>query len=145
MTRDTAAATPAARARSAAKSVTASRSTIAGRWASLSARSHRIRAQFASMPSGVSILGARGRVRRLRAPPGPLVAAARQLLARPLRISEGSVIVGVGLDVVETARVAKALARYGERFTQRVYTTAEMTACAGRADRIEALAARFAA
>ena len=46
-------------------------------------------------------------------------------------------ILGVGLDVVDTARVAGALAAHGRRFEQRVYT--------GTADRIQALAARFAA
>lgn len=54
-------------------------------------------------------------------------------------------ICGVGLDVVETARVARALANYGARFAERVYTAAELADCAGRADRVEALAARFAA
>lgn len=52
---------------------------------------------------------------------------------------------GVGLDVVETARVARALANHGERFAERVYTPTELADCAGRADRVEALAARFAA
>ena len=52
---------------------------------------------------------------------------------------------GVGLDVVETARVARALATYGARFAERVYTAAELADCAHRADRVEALAARFAA
>jgi holo-[acyl-carrier protein] synthase len=54
-------------------------------------------------------------------------------------------ILGVGLDVVETARIARALATFGSRFAERVYTAAELVACAERADRVEALAARFAA
>lgn len=54
-------------------------------------------------------------------------------------------IVGVGLDVVETARVERALAEFGARFTDRVYTAAELADCAARADRVEALAARFGA
>lgn len=54
-------------------------------------------------------------------------------------------IVGVGLDIVETARVARALSNYGDGFAERVYTAAELADCAGRADRVEALAARFAA
>lgn len=54
-------------------------------------------------------------------------------------------ILGVGLDVVETPRVARALATYGARFAERVFTAAELADCAGRADRAEALAARFAA
>lgn len=54
-------------------------------------------------------------------------------------------ILGVGLDVVETGRIARALTTYGSRFAERVYTAAELAACADRADRIEALAGRFAA
>jgi len=54
-------------------------------------------------------------------------------------------IVGIGLDVVETARVARALAKYGKRFEDRVFTAAELAECAGRADRVQALAGRFAA
>jgi len=54
-------------------------------------------------------------------------------------------ILGVGLDVVDTARVAGALAAHGRRFEQRVYTGTELADCAQRADRIQALAARFAA
>jgi holo-[acyl-carrier protein] synthase len=54
-------------------------------------------------------------------------------------------IVGVGLDVVETERIAHALAAHGRKFEQRVYTAAEQAACAPRADRAQALAARFAA
>ena len=54
-------------------------------------------------------------------------------------------ILGVGLDIVETARVARALANHGARFADRVYTPAEYADCAARADRVEALAGRFAA
>lgn len=54
-------------------------------------------------------------------------------------------IVGIGLDLVETERVAKALGAHGERFEDRVFTATEKANCRGRADRIQALAARFAA
>ena len=54
-------------------------------------------------------------------------------------------IVGVGLDLIETARLARSLSNHGTRFEQRVYTPAEREACRDRADRIQALAARFAA
>lgn len=47
-----------------------------------------------------------------------------------------------GIDLIEVERVASALARYGERFTRRVYTDGELTYCAGR---VTSLAARFAA
>jgi len=54
-------------------------------------------------------------------------------------------ILGVGIDVVSVTRVARALARYGERFEVRVFTDAERRDCTERVDRDQALAARFAA
>ncbi len=54
-------------------------------------------------------------------------------------------ILGIGLDVVETARMARALGHHGTRFAERVYTPTELADCAARPDRIEALAGRFAA
>lgn len=47
-----------------------------------------------------------------------------------------------GVDVVEIARVAEALARHGERFLARVYTTRERLYAR---ERVAELAARFAA
>ena len=52
-------------------------------------------------------------------------------------------ILGVGLDVVETKRVARALEAHGRRFEQRIYTPTELADCAERGDRIQALAARL--
>src|SRR5438132_13625580 len=60
-------------------------------------------------------------------------------------ISEWPMILGVGLDVVETERVARALAAHGRRFEERVYSPAELAGCAHRVDRAQALAVRFAA
>src|SRR6266571_722418 len=54
-------------------------------------------------------------------------------------------ILGVGLDVVETQRVARAIATHGRRFEERVYSPDELAACAERVDRMQALASRFAA
>lgn len=54
-------------------------------------------------------------------------------------------ILGIGLDVVETAELGRTLAKQGEQFERRVFTAAERAACAGRVDREQALAARFAA
>ena len=53
-------------------------------------------------------------------------------------------IVGIGLDIVDTERLARALAAPGG-FAERVFTSGELDACASRADRVQALAARFAA
>ncbi|HEU5262442.1 MAG TPA: holo-ACP synthase [Gemmatimonadales bacterium] len=54
-------------------------------------------------------------------------------------------ILGIGLDVVETAQIRRLLAAHGRRFEERVFTAAERGECAGRADREQAFAARFAA
>ncbi len=53
-------------------------------------------------------------------------------------------IVGIGLDVVEVGKVRELLAAQ-QTFEERVFTPAERNDCAGRADKAEALAARFAA
>jgi holo-[acyl-carrier protein] synthase len=55
------------------------------------------------------------------------------------------VIVGIGLDIVELGHLRRLLTEQGDRFEQRVFTAAERQACSGRADREQALAARFAA
>src|SRR5205807_1785030 len=57
----------------------------------------------------------------------------------------GSVVVGVGIDVVATGRMARALAEAGGDFEARVFTAAEREDCRHRADKTEALGARFAA
>jgi len=54
-------------------------------------------------------------------------------------------ILGFGLDVVETARIARMLTRHGARFRERVFTPAELHECRERRDETQALAARFAA
>jgi holo-[acyl-carrier protein] synthase len=48
----------------------------------------------------------------------------------------------VGIDVIEIARIRRALERYAERFLARIYTPAEIAYCRGR---VPELAARFAA
>ena len=52
---------------------------------------------------------------------------------------------GLGIDLLETSRLANALAEHGERLTSRVFTKLELSQCAGRRDLVQALAARFAA
>ena len=47
-----------------------------------------------------------------------------------------------GVDVIEIARVERALARHGERFLRRVYTPLEVAVCRGR---VSELAVHFAA
>ena len=47
-----------------------------------------------------------------------------------------------GVDLIEIARVERVLARYGDHFLERVFTSAEILYCRGR---VPELAARFAA
>jgi len=54
-------------------------------------------------------------------------------------------ILGIGIDVVAIARIAKSLADGEGSFEARVFTPRERAACRDRADRVQALAARFAA
>lgn len=48
----------------------------------------------------------------------------------------------IGVDIIEIARIEKAIARWGERFLKRVYTEREVELCRNRA---ASLACRFAA
>lgn len=54
-------------------------------------------------------------------------------------------IVGTGVDIAEVPRIAQAIARYGERFLNRIYTEGEIRYCDSKANRVERYAARFAA
>jgi holo-[acyl-carrier protein] synthase len=54
------------------------------------------------------------------------------------------VIVGLGIDLVETERIARALERHGARFCAKVFSPDELHDCEARTDRVLALAARFA-
>src|SRR5215468_8464067 len=48
----------------------------------------------------------------------------------------------VGVDMIEVARIARSMERYGEKFYARFFTTNERALCEGQPQR---LAARFAA
>jgi holo-[acyl-carrier protein] synthase len=54
-------------------------------------------------------------------------------------------IAGSGIDVVEIARIQHAIDRYGERFLNRVFLTAEQVYCKRKRNAAESFAARFAA
>jgi len=56
-----------------------------------------------------------------------------------------AMIVGMGVDIAETARIAQALRRHGERFSKRVYTAGEIAYCERFKNQAERYAARFAA
>ncbi len=53
-------------------------------------------------------------------------------------------IAGIGVDIVDIARIQAMLDRYGERFLRRVYTEAETAYSMGGANKAERLAGRFA-
>jgi holo-[acyl-carrier protein] synthase len=54
-------------------------------------------------------------------------------------------IVGIGTDLAEVARVRRSIARWGDRFLNRIYTPRERAYAASKANSAERLAARFAA
>jgi holo-[acyl-carrier protein] synthase len=55
------------------------------------------------------------------------------------------VILGVGVDLVRIARIRQAIARWQDRFLERVFTEDEIAYARRRRDPAEHLAARFAA
>jgi holo-[acyl-carrier protein] synthase len=54
-------------------------------------------------------------------------------------------ILGSGIDLAEVGRIREAIARYGLRFTHRIYTPREIAYAESKANRFERYAARFAA
>jgi holo-[acyl-carrier protein] synthase len=54
-------------------------------------------------------------------------------------------IVGIGSDLCDIRRIARALERHGERFTRRIFTAGECARAESRVTRAETYARRFAA
>lgn len=54
-------------------------------------------------------------------------------------------ILGIGSDLIDIRRVEETLARFGDRFTGRVFTEIERQKCDRRANRAASYARRFAA
>ena len=54
-------------------------------------------------------------------------------------------ILGIGSDLCDIRRIEASLARFGDRFTRRVFTDAERAKCDARAARAPSYARRFAA
>jgi holo-[acyl-carrier protein] synthase len=52
---------------------------------------------------------------------------------------------GIGVDLVRISRMRDVIARWDERFVQRVFTPGEIAYCRGRRDPVPHFAARFAA
>jgi holo-[acyl-carrier protein] synthase len=54
-------------------------------------------------------------------------------------------IVALGVDIVEIARIEEAFARRGRRFRDRIFTESEISYCESRGSKFASYAARFAA
>ena len=54
-------------------------------------------------------------------------------------------ILGIGSDLCDIRRIEKSLARFGDRFTGRIFTSGERARSEGRANRAGSYARRFAA
>lgn len=54
-------------------------------------------------------------------------------------------VLGIGVDIVETARIDSSLTRFGERFIRRVFVEGEIAYCAAMKYPARHYAARFAA
>ena|ERR1039458_6100285 len=54
-------------------------------------------------------------------------------------------VVGVGTDLMEIARIHQSIDRFGERFLRRVFTAREIQYCQRKKNAAESFAARFAA
>lgn len=54
-------------------------------------------------------------------------------------------IIGLGNDLIDIQRIARTIARHGDRFLDRIFTDVERAKSEGRSNRIESYAKRFAA
>jgi holo-[acyl-carrier protein] synthase len=54
-------------------------------------------------------------------------------------------VLGLGSDLIEIARIEESIARFGGRFLERVFTPAEIAYCREKRQAAESFAARFAA
>jgi holo-[acyl-carrier protein] synthase len=54
-------------------------------------------------------------------------------------------VIGLGTDLIEIARIERSVARFGEAFLNRVFTPGEVAYCQRKKNAAESFAARFAA
>ncbi|MGZ8322512.1 MAG: holo-ACP synthase [Rhodoplanes sp.] len=54
-------------------------------------------------------------------------------------------IIGIGTDIVDILRIERTIARFGERFLDRIFTAKERARAERRANRVPTYAKRFAA
>lgn len=90
----------------------------------------------------------RERNRRADALANAAMDGAAESPARPLpaaNASRGDIVVGIGIDIEEVARVEELVTRYGDRFIRRIFTEDEAAYCLRRRSPAQHLAARFSA
>ncbi len=62
-----------------------------------------------------------------------------------IQLPPGGVLIGLGADIIEVARIKSVILRHGDRFIERILTEEERAYCAGMAHPHKHIAARFAA
>ncbi len=62
-----------------------------------------------------------------------------------MEVETTAVVIGLGTDLIEIARIERSVERFGDAFLQRVYTPGEIAYCKRKKNAAESLAARFAA
>ena len=58
---------------------------------------------------------------------------------------DGQNIIGIGLDMIEVARIRSVSSRWGGKFEKRVFTPGEIAYCRSKKNPFQRLASRFAA
>jgi len=54
-------------------------------------------------------------------------------------------VLGLGIDIIEIARVKKSIDRFGDKFLEKVFTEGEIRYCSSKFNKYQHYAARFAA
>ncbi|HPO56875.1 MAG TPA: holo-ACP synthase [Ignavibacteriaceae bacterium] len=54
-------------------------------------------------------------------------------------------VLGIGVDIIEIARIKQSIERTGDRFLKRVFTEKEIEYCVSKGNKYQHFAARFAA
>jgi holo-[acyl-carrier protein] synthase len=54
-------------------------------------------------------------------------------------------VLGIGIDIIEIARVKQSIEKYGDRFLEKVFTREEIDYCSSKFNKYQHYAARFAA
>jgi holo-[acyl-carrier protein] synthase len=54
-------------------------------------------------------------------------------------------VIGLGTDLIEIARIERSVERFGDAFLQRIFTSGEIAYCQRKKNAAESYAARFAA